>query len=116
NTSGTGKTKLLFEGLCLHWGFCMTCAIDTSFLGAGDVLSVVKEIGWDSNWTPCLPPFSHADHASSLQTNIRLVHRSVSETVLARLLIFKMYLEVCSKKGFCLEQRQRWLELQIFPK
>ncbi|KAJ3810898.1 hypothetical protein F5876DRAFT_76320 [Lentinula aff. lateritia] len=27
-----------------------------------------------------------------------------------------MYLEICSKEGFCLEQRQCWLESQIFPR
>ncbi|KAH7867958.1 uncharacterized protein C8R40DRAFT_1178380 [Lentinula edodes] len=116
NTSGTGKTKLLFEGLCLHWGFYLTCAVDTFFLGAGDLPSVVNEISWDSSWTPRLPSSSSANYTSSLQTNLRLTYRAISEVLLARLILFKMYLEICSKEGFCLEQRQRWLESQIFPR
>ncbi|KAJ4492271.1 hypothetical protein C8R41DRAFT_920037 [Lentinula lateritia] len=75
NTSGTGKTKLLFEGLCLHWGFYLTCAVDTFFLGAGDLPSVVNEISWDSSWTPRLPSSSSANYTSSLQTNLRLTYR-----------------------------------------
>ncbi|KAJ3846281.1 hypothetical protein EV368DRAFT_52998, partial [Lentinula lateritia] len=116
NTSGTGKTKLLFEGLCLHWGFYLTCAVDIFFLGAGDLPSVVNEISWDSSWTPRLPSSSSANYTSSLQTNLRLTYRTISEVLIARLILFKMYLEICSKEGFCLEQRQCWLESQIFPR
>ncbi|KAJ4481187.1 hypothetical protein J3R30DRAFT_3732932 [Lentinula aciculospora] len=116
NTSGTGKTRLPFEGLCLHWGFYPTCAIDTSYLGAGDLPSVVNEIDWDSEWNPRLPSTSDAHYTSSLQGNLRLVYRAVSLTLLAPLIVFKMYLDACAKEGFCLEQRQRWLESQTFPR
>ncbi|KAJ4465595.1 hypothetical protein C8R41DRAFT_737635, partial [Lentinula lateritia] len=116
NTSGTGKTKLLLEGLCLHWGFYMTCAINSFNLGAADFPLAVSNIDRNSTWTAYLPSTSSANHVSLLQTNIRLVYRAVSEVLPTRLLIFRMYLEVCAKQGFCLQQRQRWLELQIFPK
>ncbi|KAJ3881264.1 hypothetical protein F5051DRAFT_476871 [Lentinula edodes] len=116
NTSGTGKTKLLFEGLCMHWGFYMTCAIDSFNLGAADFPLAVSNLNRNSTWTAYLPSTSSANHVSLLQTNIRLVYRAVSEVLLTRLLIFRMYLEACAKEGFCLQQRQRWLELQIFPK
>ncbi|KAJ3875989.1 hypothetical protein F5051DRAFT_412864 [Lentinula edodes] len=117
NTSGTGKTKLLFEGLCLHWGFYFTCAIDASCLGSSDLPSVLNQLKWDKNWTPYLPraPTSDSDYSSSLQANRRLVYRAVSEVLLARFLVFRIFLEDCSKQGFCLAQRQRWLELQISP-
>ncbi|GAW09678.1 hypothetical protein LENED_011856 [Lentinula edodes] len=81
NTSGTGKTKLLFEGLCLHWGFYLTCAVDTFFLGAGDLPSVVNEISWDSSWTPRLPSSSSANYTSSLQTNLRLTYRAIRRDI-----------------------------------
>ncbi|KAJ3805885.1 hypothetical protein F5876DRAFT_81281 [Lentinula aff. lateritia] len=116
NTSGTGKTRLLLEGLCFHWGFYLTCAIDASSLGAADFPSVLNDVNWDhSTWTSCLPPISDSNHPSLLQGNRRLVYRAVSEALFARFIVFKMFLEVCSKQGFCPEQRQRWLELQIFP-
>ncbi|KAJ3884538.1 hypothetical protein GG344DRAFT_83873 [Lentinula edodes] len=115
NTSGTGKTRLLLEGLCFHWGFYLTCAIDASSLGAADFPSVLNDVNWDHSWTSCLPPISDSNHPSLLQGNRRLVYRAVSEALLARFIVFKMFLEVCFKQGFCLEQRQHWLELQIFP-
>ncbi|KAJ3851123.1 hypothetical protein EV368DRAFT_83861 [Lentinula lateritia] len=93
NTSGTGKTKLLFEGLCMHWGFYMTCAIDSFNLGAADFPLAVSKLDRNSTWTAYLPSTSSANHVSLLRTNIRLVYRAVSEVLLARLLIFRMYLE-----------------------
>lgn len=113
NTSGSGKTRLLFEGLCLHWGFYLTCAIDTFELGAGDLPAVINDVELNKNWSTILPTASKANHTSSLQNNIRLVYRSTCEALLARLIIFKIYLETCSRDGFCHEQRQRWLESQI---
>ncbi|KAJ3848715.1 hypothetical protein EV368DRAFT_86306 [Lentinula lateritia] len=115
NTSGTGKTRLLFEGLCLHWGLYFTCAIDSSYLGAGDLTLAINHLESNRNWTRYLPLRSSARHATSLRNNIQTVHRLTGEALLARLLVFKMYLEACSKDGFCLDHRQRWLESQIFP-
>ncbi|KAJ7479815.1 hypothetical protein FB451DRAFT_1031848, partial [Mycena latifolia] len=37
NTSGTGKTRLSFEGLCRHWGFYFIMAQDANNLGAMNI-------------------------------------------------------------------------------
>ncbi|KAJ3810907.1 hypothetical protein F5876DRAFT_76331 [Lentinula aff. lateritia] len=116
NTSGTGKTKLLFEGLCLHWGLYFTCAIDSSFLGAGDFVLAINDIESHRNWTGHLPFPSSPHYATSLQHNIKTIFRLTSEALLARLLVFKMYLTACSKSALCHDHRQRWLESQIFPR
>ncbi|KIK65247.1 hypothetical protein GYMLUDRAFT_39611 [Collybiopsis luxurians FD-317 M1] len=115
NASGTGKTRLLFEGLCLHWGFYLPFTTDSSFLGAGDFARIADQVKNEVNWTSYLPPKSHASYASTLQNNLHAVDRVVSEALLARLLVFKIYLEACAKEGFCHDHRQRWLESQIFP-
>ncbi|KAJ3858475.1 hypothetical protein EV359DRAFT_87697 [Lentinula novae-zelandiae] len=115
NTSGTGKTRLLFEGLCIHWGFYITCAIDSSYLGASDFAADISDISSNSNWTGLLPLRTDPHYTTSLQNNVRTVYRIACEALLARLIVFKMYLEACSKAGFCHDHRQRWLESQIFP-
>ncbi|KAJ3863953.1 hypothetical protein EV359DRAFT_81906 [Lentinula novae-zelandiae] len=115
NTSGTGKTRLLFEGLCLHWGFYFTCTLDASLLGAGDFAHIVDNVSSDHNWKSLLPPISDSKHSSFVQDNIHVVYRACSEALLARLLVFNMYLKACSKVGFSHDQRRRWLEAQIFP-
>lgn len=58
---------------------------------------------------------SDVNHSSLLETNINLVYRASTETLLSRLLVFKMYLEACQKVGLCHNHRQRWLESQILP-
>ncbi|KAJ3901081.1 hypothetical protein F5879DRAFT_992269 [Lentinula edodes] len=115
NTSGTGKTRLLFEGLCLHWGFYLTCTFDASLLGAADFAQIVSNINYSDKWNSLLPPISDPEHASALRDNIHLVYRACSEALLTRLLVFNMYLKACLKVGFSHHQRRRWLELQIFP-
>ncbi|KAJ3787097.1 hypothetical protein GGU10DRAFT_154918 [Lentinula aff. detonsa] len=114
NTSGTGKTRLLFEGLCLHWGLYLTFAVDSSFLGSRDLANAVVDLEFDRKWTEYLPSPSNDRYATALHNNKHAVYRTVSEALLSRLLVFKMYLEACSQEGFRHDHRQRWLESQIF--
>ncbi|KAF5364833.1 hypothetical protein D9757_011268 [Collybiopsis confluens] len=115
NTSGSGKTKLLFEGLCQHWGFYFTFAMDGSGLGPNDLAHIPTNLNWTPKWKQYLPPSSDPQYASLLQTNLQLVHNAFGGALLARLFVFKLFLEACSKEGFCHDHRQRWLEAQLLP-
>ncbi|KAE9401229.1 hypothetical protein BT96DRAFT_613106 [Gymnopus androsaceus JB14] len=115
NTSGSGKTRLLFEGLCLHWGFYFTCGLDSSGLGSEDFSSAIDNVKRSRKWSNVILTSADVDYTSSLQNNRQIAYRSFSEALLARLLVFKTYLEACSQEGFCHKQRQRWLESQILP-
>ncbi|KAK2463844.1 hypothetical protein APHAL10511_004149 [Amanita phalloides] len=42
NTSGSGKTRLLLEGLCQHWGLYFTSHLDSNFLGSLDVQNAIR--------------------------------------------------------------------------
>ena len=45
NTLGSGKMKLLLEGLCENcgdWGFYFTSTVDSSFLGSSDIQDSIK--------------------------------------------------------------------------
>ncbi|KAF5354436.1 hypothetical protein D9757_014724 [Collybiopsis confluens] len=101
NTSGSGKTKLLFEGLCQHWGFYFTFAMDGSRLGPHDLAHIPRSIhmNWKLKWTQSLPPFITFS----------------AEHYWPACLSFKLFLEACIKEGFCHHYRQRWLEAQLFP-
>ncbi|KAF5379958.1 hypothetical protein D9757_010235 [Collybiopsis confluens] len=115
NTSGSGKTKLLFEGLCQCWGFYFTFAMDGSYLGPNDLAHIPTNLNWTPKWTEYLPPSSDPQYASLLQANLQLVHDAFCGALLARLFVFKLFLEACSKEGFCQDHRQRWLEAQLLP-
>ncbi|KAF5348991.1 hypothetical protein D9757_013469 [Collybiopsis confluens] len=117
NTSGSGKTKLLFEGLCQRWGFYFTFAMDGSGLGPNDLAHIATNIRLNLKlkWTQYLPPSSDPQYASLLQANLQLVHNAFGGALLVRLFVFKLFLEACSKEGFCQGHRQRWLEAQLLP-
>ncbi|KAF5378626.1 hypothetical protein D9757_009565 [Collybiopsis confluens] len=117
NTSGSGKTKLLFEGLCQRWGFYFTFARDGSRLGPHDLAHIAGTIHMNLRltWTQYLPPPSDPQYASLLQANLQMVHNAFGGALLARLFVFKLFLEACSKEGFCQDHRQRWLEAQLLP-
>ncbi|KAG6814780.1 hypothetical protein H0H87_007458, partial [Tephrocybe sp. NHM501043] len=42
NTSGAGKTRLVFEGLCREWGFYFTCKREVSECGSADMQYVLQ--------------------------------------------------------------------------
>ncbi|KAF8829009.1 hypothetical protein HHX47_DHR3001121 [Lentinula edodes] len=83
--------------------------------GAGDFVLAIDDLESNRDWTGHLPFRSSPRYTANLQNNIKTVFRLNSEALLARLLVFKMYLEACSKEGFRHYHRRRWLESQIFP-
>ncbi|KAG6855356.1 hypothetical protein H0H87_004420 [Tephrocybe sp. NHM501043] len=42
NTSGAGKTRLVFEGLCREWGFYFTCKREVTECGSADLQYVLQ--------------------------------------------------------------------------
>ncbi|KAF8824264.1 hypothetical protein HHX47_DHR8000440 [Lentinula edodes] len=116
------------ENLCVHvkqiaWRFHPDLGkmneLIRSIAFDGSLASIARGESERHFWKPASDD-AHADttvHHESLHipANRRLVYRAVSEVLLARFLVFRIYQDICSKQGFCLEQRQRWLELQIFP-
>jgi hypothetical protein len=113
NTSGSGKTRLLFEGLFREWGFYFTSVRDTSGLGPYDIHRII-ESGLHSE-----PKFLDEPHPDSpnfseqLASNNLLAHKSFSEALLARLLIFRMFLETAAETGITEEHKSKWLLLQL---
>ncbi|GAW08750.1 hypothetical protein LENED_010833 [Lentinula edodes] len=101
NSSGTGKTRLLYEGLCKHWGLFFTAAVDTFGLGSVDVQSVVNQrLPYDRYFTAVLNDEDATSDSGPVLANIALAYRRFSETLLARLLVFKLYIEIVAKGEF----------------
>lgn len=117
NTAGSGKTRLVFEGLCHHWGLYFTCLPDTSELGAADVHFIIDQAleqttGFQSNLS--LSP----DPKEALKENRNIAGARFNEVMLARLLILEAFIDVMKERGEDLqspEMRKVWLLLQIFP-
>ncbi|KAJ6629880.1 hypothetical protein B0H10DRAFT_1212047 [Mycena sp. CBHHK59/15] len=113
NTSGSGKTRLLFEGLCREWALYFTCYQDTSHLGSYGLYRVSDEtLPSDERFLRKLRTES-ADFLQQLEYNHLLAHRYFSDVLLAHLLIFRMFLEIVTEIGITEEHKSRWLLLQL---
>ncbi|KAK7018441.1 hypothetical protein R3P38DRAFT_1300252 [Favolaschia claudopus] len=114
NTSGSGKTRLSFEGLCQHWGFYFALAQDTNRLGSRDSADAVRRGDLELEWTP--PPFESPSFWPALKKNIDILDKRLSRVVLGRLLIFHLYSEIIGTQEITEEHKRKWLLLQLRPR
>ncbi|KAK7029500.1 hypothetical protein VNI00_014533 [Paramarasmius palmivorus] len=108
NCSGSGKTRLLLEGLCLHWGLYFSCASDTS-VGSMDLFDTMTHGLPQEGLTP-RPDLADS---TSIRKNHDIAARKLSEVLLARLLLLQYFLSLIDQVGE--EHKQRWLYLQLQP-
>ncbi|KAI3621037.1 hypothetical protein WG66_013378 [Moniliophthora roreri] len=69
NTSGSGKTRLLFEGLCDNWGLYFTSHLDSGSLGSSDLeVNIIKHLQKRTDFVlfPSLLPEPDATQAIAL--------------------------------------------------
>ncbi|KAK7044935.1 hypothetical protein R3P38DRAFT_2881794 [Favolaschia claudopus] len=115
NTSGSGKTRLLFEGLCHNWGFYFTILnLMVRDLGSRDMAAAIERLSGDPDFTRDID-FSAADADRKTELNHALAERRVCQVLLARLLIFRMFLEIASDAGLTETHKKTWLLLQLEP-
>lgn len=125
NTSGSGKTRLLLEGLCVNWGFYFTSLVDSSLLGSSDVQnSIQTHVPDSSSFRRVLPLSSSSGYEAALITNREIASRIFRQIFLARLMIFNLFAEtmindVKTKSELDVVDshvyKARWLLLQLQP-
>ena len=125
NTSGSGKTRLLLEGLCENWGFYFTSLVDSSLLGSSDVQnSIQTHVPDSSSFRRVLPLSSSSGYEAALKTNREIASRIFRQIFLARLMIFNLFAGTMNnyiKAKLKLDDidrrvyKARWLLLQLQP-
>ncbi|KAH7098603.1 hypothetical protein BKA62DRAFT_365371 [Auriculariales sp. MPI-PUGE-AT-0066] len=109
NTSGTGKTRMVFEVLSRTWGLYFTCASNQQTpYGSPDLRSVLGFLrGTRLSGHPTTWP-------EPLAENIRRACRNFYNIIAARLLVFRLFCDLVQSLNVE-EQvaRQRWLLLQL---
>ncbi|KAL1671929.1 hypothetical protein EV122DRAFT_295206 [Schizophyllum commune] len=110
NAVGTGKTRLLLEGLCRYWGLYIPCNIRAPGLGASDLTG---ELGFADFWS--IPPGTTSQLllADLATCNADIARDLADRILLARLSIFKLFLENLPDLSDVNLQRKRWLALQL---
>ncbi|TRM66575.1 hypothetical protein BD626DRAFT_451623 [Schizophyllum amplum] len=108
NTSGSGKTRLVLEGLSQHWGFYIPCASDNSCLGSLDMdhclgsgISNKRKFRQNAPWDE-----------DSVQHNSWVAQNTFSRILLSRLILLKAFLDELEDK-LTLDARHQWLLFQV---
>ncbi|KAL1672042.1 hypothetical protein EV122DRAFT_295146 [Schizophyllum commune] len=113
NSSGSGKTRLLLEGLCQRWGVYMTCAAESSGVGGSDA-SFAMSVELQGN--------KHFKSEGKLgegeiEDNRFTAKNTFSRLLLSRLLLLHRFLQaVPASARHTNETRQKWLYLHVLPK
>ncbi|KAL5476986.1 hypothetical protein ACEPAI_3172 [Sanghuangporus weigelae] len=119
NTSGSGKTRLLFEGLTMHWGFYFTTVVDAlnHNLGSEDIQQAIDEyIPMSRGFIP-KPGTLGAEHQHvAYKSNHLIAERRVIQVLTARILFFEHFLKIAretSPDGSVDKFKKHWLFLQL---
>ncbi|KAL5476982.1 hypothetical protein ACEPAI_3168 [Sanghuangporus weigelae] len=97
NTSGSGKTRLLFEGLTRHWGFYFTTVSDNEnyWLGSVDMMDTIEKFIPRSRRVTDNPAGLDIKYQdAALSRNHYIAERGVYQVLRARVLIFEHFLKV----------------------
>ncbi|KAG6824092.1 hypothetical protein H0H92_008032 [Tricholoma furcatifolium] len=115
NASATGKTRLLYEGLCQYWGLYFTAGAGDKEAGA--LHSTLHGISFSSSkdFVENLPKASGLGFEILLAKNREIAARRFSAVLLAHLLIFRDFLAVAHAESTEMDENllRRWLLTQL---
>ncbi|KAL1742992.1 hypothetical protein HDZ31DRAFT_42004 [Schizophyllum fasciatum] len=107
NAFGTGKTRLMYEGLARHWGIYMSYDFQFPELGASDMHRILLRTAREGP-LPADPAFAR------LHPQVRYARELAQRVLLGRALLFRLYLESLPDVHDA-RARKRWLLLQLSP-
>ncbi|KAJ7154588.1 hypothetical protein C8R46DRAFT_1227424 [Mycena filopes] len=119
NTTGTGKTRSMLEGLCLYWGFYFVSVVDTNYLGSYDLentigSSIPNSPGFVRDLSTTAGP---TEYMLALEKNRSIASKRFTEVLLARIIIFQLFIEIIQDCTNILdsEAKKLWLLIQLHP-
>ncbi|KAJ7162000.1 hypothetical protein C8R43DRAFT_1104968 [Mycena crocata] len=116
NTSGSGKTRLTFEGLCQNWGFYFVGNADANGVGSEDLERLLNHyIPHPPSFHKYLAPHSRSQAALEVTENIKITRRCLRHLLLCRLFVFSMFAEHVHAAGISAEHKKLWLLIQAYP-
>ena len=115
NTSGSGKTRRILEGLTKFWGFYFVAALDHNFVGVHDLQVALRHVGRYEEWTDDLRFIEGQGRGEGNKSNIRISNKAIRKVLAARVVVFKLFLQLAQKRdGKLLRDHQRiWLLFQL---
>ncbi|KAJ3912998.1 hypothetical protein F5877DRAFT_53150, partial [Lentinula edodes] len=127
NTAGSGKTRMILENLCTHWGIYLTCH-EESRVGSSDLQIAISTTKEQKEYFEAR--FQETDPTSLrfssegkyfnriLEANQQIVAYDLLIVILARLYILRRFTAILRKIGKDTSQmshKRQWLYLQLHP-
>jgi hypothetical protein len=119
NTSGSGKTWLLLEGLCRRWGFYFVAKPDRAGKGSGDLWQIMGEL---DDARDCKRAKTSKEADSKAKATIEHIREAaeyrLAQLLLARFLLLNLLVQEARKTLGGLqekEHRRLWVLLQAQP-
>ncbi|KAL1742979.1 hypothetical protein HDZ31DRAFT_18148, partial [Schizophyllum fasciatum] len=117
NASGSGKTRLLLEGLCMHWGIYLTCCKENYGIGSSDLQQMLYLI--KTSITPLSGQKGSQAHSLQLRRNEAAVRGHILAVLFSRLHVLNLFLRCLPPRPWMPEAeifyRKQWLILQLDP-
>ncbi|KAF7296603.1 hypothetical protein HMN09_01067900 [Mycena chlorophos] len=107
NSSGTGKTRLCYEGLCYRWGFYLSFSLDDGQLGSSDIGTLLGLIKGEYNIEKAS---ARGGFVRSLPDRIQILFTAI---LLARLLLLLLYLDAAQADAFELPEDHKKTSLKL---
>ncbi|KAL1701229.1 hypothetical protein EV121DRAFT_212522 [Schizophyllum commune] len=111
NGAGTGKTRLLLEGLSRNWGLYLPALMESVSPGSFDLQEAISAGLHSMQWTKKATGLAIA---AVVARNIHLARRVFLQVLLARLTVFQIFLDSAPYPNDT-DARIRWLALQLAP-
>ncbi|KAF8522941.1 hypothetical protein BU17DRAFT_86519 [Hysterangium stoloniferum] len=115
NTSGSGKTRRILEGLTKYWGFYFVSVQDSNGVGVKDLEEALDDIGCYEDWVNDLNPFEVQVRYKISNSNIQISRREIQKVLASRVVVFESFLRLVIDRDGSLrpEHRRMWLLFQL---
>ena len=115
NTSGSGKTRRMLEGLTKYWGFYFVATPGSNGVGVRDLRGALDDVAQYPEWAPDLKPFKSEERAAQHKINCCIASLHLRRVVAARIVIFELFLQLAMEVDGTLQEKHKrtWLLLQL---
>jgi hypothetical protein len=103
------------EGLTKFWGFYFVAALDHNFVGVRDLQVALGDVGRYEEWTDDLRFIEGQGRGEGKKSNTHISNRAIRKVLAARVVVFKLFLQLAQKRDGSLlpDHRRIWLLFQL---
>jgi len=107
NTSGSGKTRRMLEGLTKYWGFYLVAIPNTNGVGVRDLEEALNQVAQDSEWVSDLENIDVRERAAQGVVNSQIASKHLRKVLAARIVVFRLFLQLAIQVDGTLQEKHK---------